>query len=73
MTKKRSCFLCGDEAAKGRHYLTVNTPDCTSQWKFAICVRCGKGLSGAAAIFFEEFVKAWRVELEKIRENVKND
>ena len=73
MTKKRSCFLCGADAAKGSHYLTVNTPDSTTRWNFAICVACGLGLSGAAKIFFEEFTKAWRAELEKVRGKAKND
>jgi len=73
MTNKRSCFLCGADAAKGTHYLSVNTPAETTRWNFAICVACGLGLSGAAKIFFEEFTKAWREALAKARVASKND
>lgn len=68
---KRTCFLCGADAAKGAHYLTIKTPDSTMQFKFSVCEPCGKALNVAAGTFFTEFVTAYREALAK--ENAKND
>ena len=68
---KRTCFLCGDDAAKGSHYVTVKTPDSTIQFKFAVCEPCGKALNIGATTFFTEFVKSYKEALAK--ERAKND
>ena len=60
---KRTCFLCGDDAAKGAHYLTIETPDKTTRFKFAVCIPCGRGLHASTMIFFTEFVVAWKKDL----------
>lgn len=65
MTKKRTCFLCYDDAAKGSHYLTVKTPKKTIRFKFAVCESCGEALDIAATTFFTEFVAAYKDALTK--------
>jgi hypothetical protein len=73
MTKKRSGVLCGADAEKGSHYMTVKTPEKTTRFKFAVCDPCGRGLHEGAMIFFTEFVNAWKLELAKARETAKDE